>query len=57
MLQILALRERARQELGEDFSLSEFHNVVLSNGALPLGLLERAVNDWVASRLVRPAAP
>ncbi len=57
MLQILALRERARQELGEDFSLSEFHNVVLSNGALPLGLLERAVDDWVASRLVRPGAP
>lgn len=48
MIRILALRERARAALGEDFSLAAFHNVVLTNGALPLDLLERVVDDWLA---------
>jgi uncharacterized protein (DUF885 family) len=54
MLKILELRERARQALGEDFELREFHNVVLTNGALPLDLLERVVDDWLALRRATP---
>jgi uncharacterized protein (DUF885 family) len=50
MLKILELRERARQALGDNFELREFHNVVLGNGALPLDLLERVVDDWLNER-------
>jgi uncharacterized protein (DUF885 family) len=42
-LKILELRERMKEKLGDEFSLKEFHNRVLGNGALPLFLLERVV--------------
>jgi uncharacterized protein (DUF885 family) len=47
-LKILALRERARAALGPRFDLKAFHAVVLDNGGLPLTLLERLVDDWIA---------
>lgn len=50
MLKILDLREKAKQALGPDFKLSEFHDQVLTHGALPLALLERVVADWSKSR-------
>jgi uncharacterized protein (DUF885 family) len=50
MLKILALREQARRELGDKFDLRQFHNEVLSHGALPLAVLERVVQDWIARR-------
>jgi uncharacterized protein (DUF885 family) len=49
-LRILELRERARVALGARFSMKEFHNMVLSNGAIPLTLLERVVKDWTTQR-------
>ncbi len=49
-LEILALRARARSELGADFDLREFHDVVLGSGALPLTLLARNVDAWIAAR-------
>ncbi|MBX3696469.1 MAG: DUF885 domain-containing protein [Dokdonella sp.] len=48
MLKILALREKARKELGDRFTLGAFHDQVLSHGALPLSLLERVIDDWIA---------
>ncbi len=48
MLKILSLRERAQQALGPRFKLSEFHDQVLTHGSLPLSLLERVINDWIA---------
>lgn len=48
-LAILELRERAKSELGERFSLKEFHNVVLDTGTVPLDLLERAVDRYIES--------
>ncbi|MNC88013.1 hypothetical protein D3C83_37930 [compost metagenome] len=48
MLKILELREKARQELGSRFKLSEFHDEVLTHGALPLSLVERVIDDWIA---------
>ena len=48
MLKILELREKAKAELGPKFDLKQFHNQVLTHGALPLALLERVVNDWIA---------
>jgi uncharacterized protein (DUF885 family) len=50
MLKILELRERAQKALGSRFKLSEFHDEVLMHGSLPLSLLERVVNDWIAER-------
>jgi len=43
MLEILALREEARERLGERFTLPDFHEAVLKNGPLPLALLRREV--------------
>ncbi|MDT0686643.1 DUF885 domain-containing protein [Autumnicola psychrophila] len=48
MNKILELRERARSQLGENFDIREFHDVVLLNGAIPLNILEQKVNDWIA---------
>ena len=50
MRKILELRELAIEELGEDFDLREFHDVVLNDGALPLTLLEELVKDWIAAK-------
>lgn len=50
-LEILALREKARQALGEVFDIRQFHNVVLTDGALPLSLLERQVDRWIEGEL------
>jgi uncharacterized protein (DUF885 family) len=47
MIKILELRERARSALGKRFDLKAFHHLVLSNGALPLGVLEELVNDYL----------
>ncbi|HEX8231944.1 MAG TPA: DUF885 domain-containing protein [Caulobacteraceae bacterium] len=47
-LKILELRERARSALGPKFDLRAFHEVVLANGALPLGVLERQVDAYIA---------
>jgi uncharacterized protein (DUF885 family) len=47
MLKILALRQRARETLGEAFDIKEFHDVVLTNGAMPLEILERVVDDYI----------
>jgi len=49
MLKILSLRELAKKELGVKFDIREFHDVVLKNGALPLDVLEKLVNNYIAS--------
>ncbi len=49
-LKIKELRAHARQELAEKFDLKEFHDVVLGSGPLPLDILERNVNDWIAGK-------
>jgi uncharacterized protein (DUF885 family) len=50
-LKILELREKAKAALGPRFSLKDFHAVVLENGGVPLTLLEKLVDDWIASTL------
>jgi len=48
-LKIIELREKARQALGDRFSVREYHNRVLQTGTVPLNLLERQIDAWIAS--------
>ncbi|MEX1196527.1 MAG: DUF885 domain-containing protein [Pseudohongiellaceae bacterium] len=48
MNRILALREQARETLGEDFDIRGFHDAVLLGGAMPLPMLEQRVERWIA---------
>ncbi len=47
-LKIKELRRRAEQALGDAFDVRAFHDAVLANGALPLPLLEREVDGFIA---------
>jgi uncharacterized protein (DUF885 family) len=49
-LRILELREKAKAALGAKFSIKEFHNVILRGGSLPLTVLAREVDAWVAAK-------
>jgi len=50
MLKIQELRADAQARLGEDFDIRGFHDTVLGGGAVPLPILERAVDDWIESQ-------
>ena len=47
-LKILELRDKAQKALGPKFSLREYHNVVLKTGSVPLNILERQVDAYIA---------
>jgi uncharacterized protein (DUF885 family) len=49
-LKILELRARAEAALGPRFDIKDFHAQVLMSGSLPLTVLERKIDDWIASR-------
>lgn len=51
MLKFLELRQKAKQTLGERFNIKEFHNAVLKNGAMPLAILEKQVDQYINSKL------
>ena len=48
MLEILRLRTVAEEELGEAYDIRDFHDVVLTQGAMPLAVLEERVEAWIA---------
>jgi len=50
MNKILDLRENAKEQLGDKFDIKQFHDVVLTDGALPLTILESKVDSWVKSK-------
>ena len=47
MIKILELREKAKTQMGDAFSLPDFHDVVLASGPVPLSELEHAINHWI----------
>jgi uncharacterized protein (DUF885 family) len=51
MLAILEMRQKAMDQLGEQFNLKEFHRVVISNGAMPMAILEKVVDHYIAEKL------
>jgi uncharacterized protein (DUF885 family) len=46
-LKIIELRQQAMDALGDRFDIRQFHNVVLTNGAVPLSILEQLVEAWI----------
>ena len=50
MLKILELRSKAKEALGDQFDIREFHEVVISQGAIPLNVLENFVDEYIASK-------
>jgi len=49
-MKIIELRERARQRLGKSFDIRKFHDAVLDDGPLPLDVLEKHMDEWIASQ-------
>jgi uncharacterized protein (DUF885 family) len=47
--EILALREEARQALGDRFDIRSFHDRVLENGSITLGMLRERIGRWIAA--------
>lgn len=51
MLKIVELRERARAAMGDRFRIGAFHDVILEDSGLPLDILEKKVDRWIAGEL------
>ncbi len=49
-LEIRRLREKAEAELGRGFDVRTFNNALLDEGALPLDILERHIDVWIAGQ-------
>ncbi|MDG2167851.1 MAG: DUF885 domain-containing protein [Opitutales bacterium] len=50
MLKILDLRKKAKNAMGNKFDIREFHEVILSNGSVPLNILEELIDEYIASK-------
>jgi len=50
MLKIMELRHKAERELGPKFDIKAYDDLVVGEGSVPLTVLERSVDDWIARR-------
>lgn len=50
-LKILELRASAESQLGDEFDIREFHDQLLSTGAVPLSVMEAEMNAWIEEKL------
>ena len=46
----VAPREKAKKSLGDKFDIRQFHEVILSDGSVPLDVLEELVDRWIKSK-------
>ncbi|GAB2499375.1 DUF885 domain-containing protein [Arenimonas alkanexedens] len=53
---IRELREEAEAELGAQFDVRAFHRQVLVDGALPMGVLQTKIREWIAAEKAKQAA-
>jgi uncharacterized protein (DUF885 family) len=49
-LQFQMLRAQATRELGSQFDVREFHNLMLQAGPLPFDILKRDLEGWISKR-------
>jgi uncharacterized protein (DUF885 family) len=48
-LKILELRKKAQDKMGAKFDIRVFHQKILESGVMPLDLLEKKINKWIAT--------
>jgi len=48
MNKIIDLRETAKEELGDDFDIRDFHDAILETGPVPLSIMEEQVEAYIA---------
>ena len=46
-MKFLSLKQKARTELGEEFNIRDFHDTMLSQGALPLNELDSIIEGYI----------
>jgi uncharacterized protein (DUF885 family) len=49
-LKIKELRDKCEKQLGEKFSIAEFHDQFLDGGCMPLDILEKKMENWVQQK-------
>ena len=49
-LKIIELRDKAKEELGENFDLKNFHDFILSFGSVPMNILEEKVDEFIENQ-------
>ncbi len=55
MIKILELRDKAKTELGDDFDIRDFHDVVLKSGAVALPILEELIDAYIVEKKAEAA--
>jgi uncharacterized protein (DUF885 family) len=55
-IRLRGIRSRAEQALGERFNVRDFHDALLVDGPLPLDLLDRRMDAWIADQLAAGGA-
>lgn len=53
-IRLRAIRTRAERELGDRFDVRRFHDALLVDGPLPLGLLDERMDRWITEEKGRP---
>jgi uncharacterized protein (DUF885 family) len=56
-LEIFKLRQYAKDQLGDKFDIRDFHDEVLSGGALPMDVLSNRIHEWVAQKKAQALTP
>jgi len=49
------LRKKTEEQLGKNFDVREFHHQILKNGSVPLNVLEKQINEFIETTLVKMA--